>query len=81
MNISVDYERALIDPQSVFGTPERLLADPRLDPRGKLEILRRWKLDAERLSVAEDEAMTGGEESMLARVQNAIIAIEGRAGR
>jgi hypothetical protein len=34
---------ALTDPKSVFGSPENVVADPRLDRMSKLEILRRWQ--------------------------------------
>lgn len=68
----LDYEKCLIDPKGVFGTPERVLKDTRLDRRAKLEILHRWEHDARELAVAEDEAMAGGEPNMLDRVLAAI---------
>ena len=63
-----DYGKAMKDPQSIFGTPERLLADPRLDREGKREILQSWEQDARELAVAEEEGMHGGEKNMLHRV-------------
>ena len=69
---SLNYENCLADPKRVFGTPERVVEDARLDRRAKLEILRRWEQDARELLVAEEEAMSGGEPDMLDRVLKAI---------
>jgi hypothetical protein len=72
MSVAFSLHKALMDPKSVFESPENVLADPRLDRRAKLEILKRWEHDARQLAVAEDEAMGGGEPSMLHRVLRAI---------
>lgn len=64
----LDYQKCLADPKRVFGTPERVLEETRLHSWAKLEILRRWELDARELATAEDEAMDGGEPNMLDRV-------------
>lgn len=69
--------QALIDPKRVFGSPERVVSDPRLDRRTKLDILDKWRHDAHELSTAEHEGMTGGEPSMLRRVQQAIEHLKG----
>ena len=71
-----DFETARRDPRSVYDTPEQVLADPRLDRQGKYSILKAWKEDAEQLLRAESEAMTGGEEHMLRRVDLALRALE-----
>lgn len=63
---------ALVDPGRIFGTPENVVSDPRLDRSVKLEILRKWHLDAKSLSTAESEGMSGDGPSMLSRVQQAI---------
>ena len=74
----LDFRRALADPRSEFGAPERLLADPRLDREGKRAILRIWEQDERELAVAEEEGMSGGERSMLRRVILALDAIADR---
>ena len=63
---------ALIDPEGVFGSPENVVSDPRLDRRAKLAILRRWCDDAQALAAAERQGMGGGDPAMLRRVQRAI---------
>lgn len=68
----LDIRRALSNPKENFGTPERVLADPRLDREGKRAILKSWEQDARELAVAEEEGMTGGERSMLQRVSRAL---------
>lgn len=67
-----DFEKARRDPKSVYGSPEQVLADPRLDRQGKRQILETWEQDAQLLLKAEDEAMTGGEPNMLRRVELAL---------
>lgn len=69
------FQDALDDPESVYGTPERVLTDPRLDREGKRAILKAWERDARALARAADEAMSGGEENMLDRVLEALRAV------
>ena len=69
---SYSINEALTDPKRVFGTPENLVSDPRLDRGAKLEVLRRWLHDASALSTASNEGMDGDEPSMLHRVQQTI---------
>ena len=52
-------DQALADPSRVFGSPENVESDPRLDRSTKLKILRKWREDASALSVAENEGMEG----------------------
>lgn len=63
---------ALTDPKRVFGSPDNVVSDPRLDRSTKLNILSKWREDARALSRAEYEGMTGDKSSMLSRVQQAI---------
>lgn len=42
-NPAFDYHAALRDPAAVYGTPERILADPRLDAEGRRAMLREWE--------------------------------------
>lgn len=68
---------ALADPGRIFGSPQNVLSDPRLDRGAKLEILRKWRHDAKALSVAEYEGMEGDGPSLLRRVQQAIDHLAG----
>ncbi|MDX1486342.1 MAG: hypothetical protein R3229_17870 [Alphaproteobacteria bacterium] len=73
MNVrNYTMHEALIDPKRVFGTPERVLSEPRLDRDTKLRILKRWRLDEEALSRAQYEGMEGDSEPLLRRVVEAI---------
>jgi hypothetical protein len=69
------FQDAINDPAEVYGTPERVLADPRLDREGKRAILKAWERDARALIRAADEAMTGGESDLLGRVLKALRAV------
>jgi hypothetical protein len=70
----LNIEEALRDPTTFFAEPQDVVDHPKLSREHKLEILRRWKQDALRLSASESEGMGGGEESMLGRVESAIQA-------
>jgi hypothetical protein len=73
MNVrQYSINEALIDPKGAFGSPENVICDPRLDRRAKLEILRKWRHEAQALAAAEYEGMEGGEPAMLHRVERAI---------
>jgi hypothetical protein len=73
----IDLEKARLDPGSVFSSPEELNDHPGLTKEQKIEILRRWAYDASELAVAEEEGMTGGETSLLARVLEVLNALTG----
>lgn len=73
----LDIREAIRNPKAIFGTPERVIADPRLDREGKRAILKSWEQDARELAVAEEEGMTGGEPSMLQRVRRALRTASG----
>ena len=53
---SVDLEQAKLDPASVFGAPEDVLAAP-LSIEEKKAVLLRWEDDAEALIRATEEGM------------------------
>jgi hypothetical protein len=72
-----DIERALLDPPSVFETPEALLEHPALTPAQKIEILRRWAYDAADIAVAVEEGMPGAEEPLLRRITLALQQLAG----
>jgi hypothetical protein len=71
----IDIAKALIDPASEFSEPREIVGDPALQHDVKLRLLRQWERDARGLAVAEEEGMSGGEESMLGRVRHAIQAL------
>jgi len=66
------YEKALLDPSGVFGTPEDVAGDDTLSRDQKIEILRRWEQDAEGLATAQAEGMDGGDAISLRRVAKAL---------
>jgi hypothetical protein len=72
-----DFETALQNPAKCFETPQHVLDDPQLSVTQKRKILHQWEQDARLLSVAEEEGMGGGEESMLHRVMRALEAVNG----
>lgn len=65
-------EQALLDPTSVFKTPEDVAAANDLTPEQRADILRRWGYDALDLEVAEEENMGDGEPSLLDRIVKAL---------
>ena len=67
-----DLERALLDPTSVFRTPEEVLARQDMTRDQKAAILLRWRYDAIELEVAETEGMRSGELDLLDRVLDAL---------
>jgi hypothetical protein len=69
-----EIEKALISPTSVFDEPSEVVESRALNRLIKIEILRRWELDARALQRATDENMTGGEAPPLDAV-NAALAI------
>lgn len=77
---SSDFETALQDPAKYFATPQHVLDDPTLTVTQKRKVLRQWEQDARLLAVAEEEGMSGGEESMLQRVMRALEAIGATQG-
>lgn len=72
MSTQTELDRAVSRPWSVYKTPEAVLADRRLDPAEKRQILESWERDARELAVAEEENMGGGEPDMLGRVLEAL---------
>jgi len=72
----ISFERALCDPAAVFASPDEVLAETHLTQLEKLEILKRWAQDADRLAASEYEGMGGGEPSRQSRVLEALNALE-----
>ena len=72
MYTAKDYDRALMSPSSVFEQPMDVVATDSMTARQKLEILKRWEVDARALDEATGENMSGGEASPLTDVRAAI---------
>jgi len=72
-----DYETALLDPVSIFSSPEDVLDRAALSKEQKIEILRRWEYDASEVSVAEEEGMVGDQPLLLRRI---LLALEKLTG-
>lgn len=60
--------QALMDPESVFSSPEDVAEDPDLTRDQKIEILQRWEYNAAEESVALEEGMPGEESDLLRRI-------------
>lgn len=59
---------ALLDPASVFATPEEAVDHPDLTPEQKISVLRSWEYDAAEIAVAEEEGMQGPDNDLLQRI-------------
>lgn len=73
----IDMDQALLDPGSVFGSPEALLECDVLAKEQKIEILRRWEYDASENCVAVEEGMPDGESDLLRRILLALDHLTG----
>ena len=73
----IDVAKAMLDPTMVFTEPKDVVASDELTRDQKIEILRRWKYDAQQLEVAEDEAgMAVRRPEMFDRVVHALRMLE-----
>lgn len=61
----INFQKALLDPTSVFKTPEEVVACPMLTKEQKIKILRRWEYDARELEVAQEENMRTNQPDIL----------------
>jgi hypothetical protein len=66
-----DVQRAKLVPVDVFEKPADVVRSDAVDTKDKQKILNQWEVDAQALSRANDEGMTGGEPTDLAKVQEA----------
>jgi hypothetical protein len=73
-------EDAIADPSRQFANPMDVVRDPKLDIDAKRQILESWKKDAELLSTAANENMTGGEHPSLQDVSLALEKLEQLSG-
>lgn len=55
----INYRQAVVDPSSVFHSPEEVVKNTELSTRQKIRILHSWEYDARELEVAEEENMQG----------------------
>jgi hypothetical protein len=69
-------EGAIADPTRHYARPMDVVYDDELDTDEKRRILESWKKDAELLSTAQDENMTGGERPQLQEVSLALGALD-----
>jgi len=73
-------ESAISDPTRHYAHPMDVMHDDSLDAEEKLKILESWKKDAELLSTAQDENMSGGERPQLQDVSLALIELQQERG-
>ena len=78
----VDIERAKSSPANEFERPVDVVESSDLSDKQKKRVLNQWEVDAQGLSRASDEGMTGGEPSRLTEVQDARreMSTDGNAG-
>lgn len=67
---------AITSPVSVFDFPLEVVACPGLSRDQKIDILKRWELDARALQRATDENMSGGEAPLLDEVNRALMMLD-----
>jgi len=71
-----ELSNAITSPVSVFDFPLEVVACPGLSKDQKIEILKRWELDARALQRATDENMDGGEAPLLDEVNRALMMLD-----
>jgi len=81
MTTQEQVEKTIADPTREFKSPMDVVNDPNLNPEQKRAILESWKTDAQLLSTASDENMTGGEAPQLQDVSLALDKLEQLTGR
>jgi hypothetical protein len=74
-------EQAISDPTRHYTCPMDVVHDEGLDNEEKRKILESWKKDAELLSTAQAENMSGGERPQLQDVSIALSELDTREGR
>jgi hypothetical protein len=78
----IDLDKAKLDPQSVFSTPQEVIDAPGLTPDDKKAILVRWEADVDSLLRATEEGMPPSEShrsaaELLRAVHLAIESLDG----
>ncbi len=69
-------ETIIKDPVKHFRSPREVVSDPAFTPEEKRRILDSWALDAQLLSVAEEENMGGSDRPGLRDVKLALMELE-----
>ena len=83
MNVAViDLDKAKLDPQSVFDTPDDVLSAPGLSSDDKRAILVRWQADVDALLRATGDGMPPSDNrrspgELLRAVRQALDSLEG----
>ena len=72
----IDIDKALLNPASVFETPDEVLEAEELSREQKIDILRRWGYDARELQVAEEENMIGTNADILGQIMRALLQLD-----
>lgn len=71
----IDIKQALLNPASVFKTPDEVVNSPEISHEQKIKILRRWEYDAREMEVAEEENMGGGGPDILDLILKALLKL------
>lgn len=71
-----DIENAMVNPVLVFDRPTEIVTCTQLSREQKIEMLKKWELDARALQRASDESMTGCETSELDDVNSALSKLD-----
>ena len=80
----MEFEKAMKNPATVFGTPETLYASTEFSPDQKRAILLQWRDQIEQFQHADDENMrapgppTGMTAECLRRVSDLLLTLEAR---
>jgi hypothetical protein len=72
----IDIDKALLDPATVFESPDEVLKSEELSREQKISILRQWEYDARELQVAEEENMIGTNSDILGQIMRALLQID-----
>ena len=70
-----DVETIIKDPGKHLASPREVVSDPRLSIDEKRRILDSWAVDAQLLSVAEEENMGGADRPGLREVKLALLEL------
>ena len=71
-----EIEQALVSPASIFDAPEEIVISAALTRMMKIDLLKRWELDARALERATEENMSGGEASPIDAVNDALMKLD-----
>jgi hypothetical protein len=77
--VKPDIETIIKDPGKHFRAPREVVSDGQFSVDEKRRILDSWALDAQLLSVAEEENMGGADRPGLREVKLALLELENQA--